>query len=146
MEGFEVSYNTLFSFKNIIDDFYLKHCEKDSVLIDVFAIPISSDNLGISSGGARPNGAIKVGYAKLPLHKIIEGDVSFQAQEIIHETTQGQVKVGKIFFQMKMRKTIDQALKWFNQSRALKGLQTTNQKQSYQEPTASKKIIEISVI
>lgn len=38
-EGFEPVYNTLFSFKNTVDDFYLKHLEKDSILVDFFAVP-----------------------------------------------------------------------------------------------------------
>lgn len=44
---------------------------------------------------------------------------------------------------MKMRKTIDQALKWFNQNRVLKGLQPTTEKrvQPSSEPSAMKKIV-----
>lgn len=41
-EGFEAVYNTLFSFKNTVDDFYLKHLDNDSILVDFFAIPFST--------------------------------------------------------------------------------------------------------
>lgn len=44
-EGFEPIYNTLFSFKNTVDDFYLKHLEKQYVLVDVFGVPpLTIDN------------------------------------------------------------------------------------------------------
>ena len=70
-EGFEPIYNTLFSFKNTVDDFYLKHLEKSYVLVDVFGIP------PLSADDKRANGAVKIGSAKLPLVKLIEGDFSF---------------------------------------------------------------------
>ena len=38
-EGFEPVYNTLFSFKNLSDDFYIKFLETDSILVDVFYVP-----------------------------------------------------------------------------------------------------------
>ena len=41
-EGFEPIYNTLFSFKNMSDDFYIKFLEKDNILVDVFYVPKSS--------------------------------------------------------------------------------------------------------
>jgi hypothetical protein len=66
-------YNTLFSFKNTVDDFYLKHLDNDSSLIDFFAIPFATVD------SSRAAGAIKIGTARLPLHKLIEGDESFQA-------------------------------------------------------------------
>ena len=37
--GVEPIYNTLFSFKNTVDDFYIKYLEKDSILVDFFYIP-----------------------------------------------------------------------------------------------------------
>lgn len=38
-EGFNPNYQTVFSFKNKADNFYIKHLDKDAILIDVFAIP-----------------------------------------------------------------------------------------------------------
>jgi dihydroxyacetone kinase DhaKLM complex PTS-EIIA-like component DhaM len=58
-------YNTLFSFKNTVDDFYLRHLQTDTILVDVF---MSLDNQ-----------TIKIGSARLPLNKLIEKDYSFQA-------------------------------------------------------------------
>ena len=70
-ESFEPIYNTLFSFKNTVDDFYLKHLEQSYVLVDVFGVPPPNIE------NKRANGAIKIGSAKLPLIKLIEGDLSF---------------------------------------------------------------------
>ena len=71
-EGFDVSYNTLFSFRNTVDDFYLKHLDHEFAVVDVYALPITQS-------GFKPNGVIKIGSAKLPLLKLLEGDTSFQA-------------------------------------------------------------------
>ena len=38
-EGFEPIYNTLFSFKNTSDDFYIQYLKKDYILVDVFYAP-----------------------------------------------------------------------------------------------------------
>lgn len=86
-EGYDVSYNTLFSFRNVVDDFYLKFLDNEHIVADVYAVPISQS-------GFKPNGAIKLGTAKLPLIKVIENDSSFQAQEI----TNGDLKVGKLLY------------------------------------------------
>ena len=70
--GIEPIYNTLFSFKNTVDDFYIKYLERDTVLVDIFYIPKPQ------VGKPNPNaGAIKLGSAKLPLHKMVDKDYSF---------------------------------------------------------------------
>ena len=66
-EGFEPKYNTLFSFKNTSDDFYIKYLEMDTILIDVFYVPKKS------RGAAGSPGAIKLGSARLPLRKVLPG-------------------------------------------------------------------------
>ena len=38
-EGFNPNYQTVFSFKNKADNFYMKHLDKEAVLVEVFAIP-----------------------------------------------------------------------------------------------------------
>lgn len=72
-EGFEPVYNTLFSFKNTVDDFYLKHLEKDSILVDFFAVPQKA------ADQSRTQNAMKIGSARLPLNKLLEKDFTFQA-------------------------------------------------------------------
>ena len=41
-ESFECVYNTLFSFRNTVDDFYLHHCEFEFISVDVYMLPLTS--------------------------------------------------------------------------------------------------------
>ena len=68
--GLEPIYNTLFSFKNTVDNFYIKYLEKDTILVDFFYIP-KSENAGAVAG------AVKLGSARLPLVKLLDKDYSF---------------------------------------------------------------------
>ena len=66
---------------------------------------------------------MKIGSAKIVLSKLLEKDNSFQAMEIMHEggtNMGGTYSIGKVFYRMRMRKTIDEALKWFNQKKTLR--------------------------
>jgi len=54
--GYDPQFKTLFSFKNAVDDFYLKHLYKDFVLAEIFTIK-----------GSRTRVTEKIGEAKLPL-------------------------------------------------------------------------------
>ena len=72
--GLEPIYNTLFSFKNTVDDFYVKYLERETILVDIFYIP--------KAQAGQPNmasGAVKLGSARLPLSKLLDKDYSFQA-------------------------------------------------------------------
>ena len=71
--GIEPIYNTLFSFKNTVDDFYVKYLEKDTILVDIFYIPKAQQ----PDKPPLQTGAIKLGCAKLPLNKMLEKDFSF---------------------------------------------------------------------
>lgn len=70
-EGFEANYETLFRFRNIVDDFYIRYFEQQTVLVDVFALPIASIN------SMMPSGALKIGSARLALQVGLDGDRSF---------------------------------------------------------------------
>ena len=114
--GLEPIYNTLFSFRNTVDDFYIKYLERDTILIDIFYIPKAA------AGEAKlATGALKLGSAKLPLNKLLEKDYSFQAQEIVY-IGEGQVEVpiGKVFYRMRPRKPLDEAIKWYKQKQLVK--------------------------
>ena len=109
-------YNTLFSFKNTVDDFYIKYLERDTILIDIFYIPKVAH---AEQGAAK--GAFKLGSAKLPLNKLLDKDHSMQAQEIIYTAENGvQRDIGKIFFMMRPRKSLDEAIKWYKQKQTVK--------------------------
>ena len=70
-ETYDPIFNTLFSFKNVVDDFYLAHLEKESLNVDVFGVPPPSTD------DRRAVGVIKIGTAKLPLSGLLRGDHSF---------------------------------------------------------------------
>lgn len=118
-QGFDPQINTVFSFRNVVDNFYMKHLEKDCLLIEVFLTdtkPQTKDSKAVSAGAGSTR---RVGSARLPLHKLIEKDVDFQAQEIVDMTERGPITVGRIFYQVRMRKPLDEALRWYQQSKAL---------------------------
>lgn len=96
-ETWEPIYNTLFSFKNVVDDFYIQHLEKECIIVDVFGVPppTTDDRHAI--------GVIKIGTARLPLARLIDGDHSFQISEIIHHNEQGEFAIGKLSYKMRMR-------------------------------------------
>ena len=107
-EGFEPNYSTQFSFKNAVDDFYIGFLEKNTMSLDFFL--------------SRGSNAIKIGSAKISLSKLLEKDHSFQAAEIVFDggdmgATYG---IGKVLYKMRMRRSLDEAMKWFLQKKTLK--------------------------
>lgn len=71
----------------------------------------------------RAHNALKLGSAKVPLSRLLDKETSFQVCEIVHEGAAGsdsQYILGKIFFKMRMRKPLDEALRWYSQKRALR--------------------------
>eukprot|EP00347_Sterkiella_histriomuscorum_P001912 403370193 len=107
-EGFEPNYSTQFSFKNNVDDFYVGFIEKNYIIVEFFL--------------SRAQNALKIGSAKLLLSTLLEKDSTFQAQEIMHEGGEmgSTYSLGKIFYKMRMRRPIDEAVKWYQQRTALK--------------------------
>lgn len=96
-----------------MDDFYIGYLQKNFINLDFFI--------------SRAQNAIKIGASKLPLASLLQKDHSFQAQEIVFEPSPGSpmhmggsFTIGKILYRMRMRKTIDEALKWFNQKQTLR--------------------------
>ena len=65
--GYEPSFNTIFSFKNKVDDFYLKYLQNEYVIAEVFAV---------KGSGAKVTE--KIGEAKLPLVKVLMSDHGIQ--------------------------------------------------------------------
>ena len=65
----------------------------------------------------------------------------------MHETASGaKIRIGKLFFRMRMRKPLDQALKWYNQAKLLKGQEQDAKSQSQLQGPVANKIIEICVM
>ena len=122
--GMEPIYNTLFSFKNTVDDFYIHYMMKETVQVDIFYVPKAQaghPKLSVSA-------AQKLGTARLPLVKLIDKDYSFQAQEILNVTGPSgeEMRIGKIFYRMRPRKPLDEAIKWYNQKQMIKSEKAVN--------------------
>jgi len=57
----------------------MKHLEKDCLLIEVFLTDTKPQAKDSKTVGAGAGSTRRVGSARLPLHKLIEKDVDFQA-------------------------------------------------------------------
>ena len=136
-EGFEPIYNTLFSFKNTSDDFYIKYLEKDHILVDVFYAPKASTG---APAQAKP---VKLGSAKLPLNRLLNKDFSFQAQEIWNERI--NQSIGKLFYRMRPRKDLSDALKWYKEGQAMKLKKGLSNARAEPDAAPDTQIVEIVV-
>ena len=61
--GYDPQFDTIFCFKNNVDDFYLSYLSKEHILVEVFAV--------IEKGTRK---SLKIGTAKLPLLPLLEND------------------------------------------------------------------------
>jgi hypothetical protein len=43
-EGYNPNYQTVFSFKNRVDNFYLKHLDREAILVEIHTIPPKLDD------------------------------------------------------------------------------------------------------
>ena len=59
--GFKPQFDTIFSFKNNVDDFYLKYLTTDFIIVEIFAV--------ITGSSSRTE---KIGEAKLPLTDVLD--------------------------------------------------------------------------
>ena len=94
--------NTIFSFKNKIDDFYLRNLKESSISVELYIVKAGE---GEQKGPSRHTPIL--GKAKLPLEHLLKDDQSFQVQEFRSEEG---VSYGKLFFRMRMRKTLKHAI------------------------------------
>jgi hypothetical protein len=63
-EGYRPLYNTQFSFKNKIDDFYVQFLQKNTMKIDVYI--------------SKNNAAIHLGHAELHMRELVERETVMQ--------------------------------------------------------------------
>ena len=94
-------YKTQFSFKNLVDNFYIQYLENNNAKMEVFI--------------NRAQNAIKIGTAQINLNAILEKNSTAQVAEIIFEAAPGSdighgLSIGTIHYKMRMRKPIDNAL------------------------------------
>lgn len=132
--GYEPQFDTIFSFKNNVDDFYLNYLAKESILAEVFVV----------KGGAQKTSE-KIGEARLPLSRVLNEDTSFQAQEI--RCIGGHL--GKIFYRTRMRQPLTEALKWLKMKSEVASkksyIQSEQTSTTIRNTPLPKKIFEISV-
>ena len=67
-DGLSPIYNTVFTFNNQVDDFYMEFLRKEFLNVDVLAVPPNKK-------GSKK--LIKLGSAKIPLEQLIRGDFTF---------------------------------------------------------------------
>ena len=114
VEGYTPNYATQFSFKNAVDDFYIKYLETKSVKLEIFITKAAK---------AEP-----LGFVTIPLNDLIISDsklTSGSKSAVVHNT--GYIvsakdpsrKLGMIRFKLRMRKTLAEALKWYKEKQAL---------------------------
>lgn len=65
--GYDPQFDFIFSFKNQVDDFYLKYLSEEAILVEVFSVRSSGNKV-----------TEKIGEAKLPLIILLQNDQGFQ--------------------------------------------------------------------
>lgn len=65
-EGYEPQFDTIFCFKNKVDDFYIKNLIEKTIKAEVYAVKGTSKKV-----------TVKIGEANLPLSVLISGGASF---------------------------------------------------------------------
>lgn len=104
--GFKPQLDTIFSFKNTVDNFYLSHLKNESILLEVFTV---------KAGGSRTSE--RIGQARLPLAAVLGNELGFQAAPLTCVTPALKgLSLGQVFFRTRMRKPLDEAWKWFQKN------------------------------
>lgn len=113
-EGFTPTYGTQFSFKNVVDDFYIKYCETKHIKLEVFITKTTK---------AEPLGFIYVPLNDLLIaeSKLTKGSKSsiIHSMAYIVSAKDPTKKLGQLRYKIRMRKTLAEALKWFKEKKDL---------------------------
>jgi hypothetical protein len=127
-EGLNPNFDTIFCFKNLVDNFYIKQLKTECIKAEIYAV----------TRGAKQS-TIKIGEAELPLQFLFDHKQSYQLQNI-HVCENGIVnpdkKLGKIYFKARMRnrKSLETALEFYDKD--------VNAKEKLQKPTEKVRKIE----
>ena len=136
--GLEPEYLTLFSFKNKIDDYYIQYLQTNRIKVEVFL--------------SKAQKVKKIGFANITLREIVERDYDtmdgMKTPVIsgiinISSSADPSLRIGVIKYKMRMRKTLNEALKWFREKNELNIAQRS--KKVTQKYLATK-VISINVI
>jgi len=99
-QGFSANYSFNVSFRNKVENFYIDYLSTNYATLEFYMV--------------RAQSALKIGSAKIPLQKLLEGDTSMQAMVIVSQGTEmvGPETVGRVFYKMRMRKPLEEAALW----------------------------------
>jgi len=145
--GYEPEVNTIFSFKNNIDNFYLKFLDQEYIEAELFLVR--------GMGGAGKH-SVKIGDAKLPLNPVLKHDVNLQVMSFTCCFGEWAGRAaGKVYYKYRMRKKLEEAIKWQNiradvqnkqyDEQDLRELRHGLKSASTKPSVVSKKIFEITV-
>lgn len=144
--GYEPDIDTIFSFKNNVDSFYLKYLQREHILAELFIVR------GIGGAGKH---SVKIAEAKLPLSPLLSGeDPQTQVMSWMGtlEKWTGQT-LGSILYKFRMRNPLDKAIEMQNRKDAINNKTYNEEEQRMikqgikpaSDEVAQKKIFEITV-
>ena len=141
--GYDPQFDTIFCFKNTVDDFYLKYLSQEFINVEVFALK-----------GQGKKTTEKIGEAKLPLEFLLTNNQGHQIQSITCQSPQGiTINLGKIYFRARMRRPLDEAISRWRMKMDINDKQTDEMKRINDQigynasrgKNSQKKIFEVSI-
>ena len=108
------AYSTLFSFKNKVDDYYIQYLQSHRVKLELFL--------------NKAQRVKKIGFANIVLRELIERDYDtadgMKSPIItgiinIMSSANPALRIGSIKYKMRMRKSLNEALRWFREKNDL---------------------------
>jgi hypothetical protein len=136
--GLEPAYSTLFSFKNKVDDYYIQFLQSNRVKLELFI--------------NKSQKVRKIGFANIALRELIERDYDtldgMKTPIItgiinINSSANPSLRIGSIKYKMRMRKSLNEALRWFREKNELN---TAQRSKKVTQQYLHTKIIAINVI
>ena len=138
-EGYKPLYNTQFSFKNRVDDFYVQYLQRNTLKMDVYI--------------SKNNAAVHLGRAEINLREMVEREVAVHdaawRTPVVQKTVRvmgvrGDQMIGNIKFKMRMRKPISEAARYFRERSEIENMKAFDA--SGAGANSRKKLITIQVV
>jgi protein fantom len=124
-EGYRPLYNTQFSFKNKVDEFYVGHLQRQAIKMDVYI--------------SKNNSAVHLGHAEVFLRELIDREVASQdaafRTPVIQKTVrimgvpkngQEPEAIGSLRFKMRMRRPVSEAARYFREKNEIENMRALN--------------------
>lgn len=137
-KGLEPAYSTLFSFKNKVDDYYIEFLQTNRIKLELFL--------------NKSQKAKKIGFANVALRELIERDYDtmegMKSPIItglinINSSANPSLRIGMIKYKMRMRKSLNEALRWFREKH---DLNTAMRSKKVTQQYLNTKIIAIQIV